>query len=207
MVAACRRPTPELERLGVRVVEGVELADDRGVARLADSLGTDPVDLLVCNAGVNASFAGGIDDVDVATMAHEYATNALGAVRTVKALLPNLDAGAKVVLVTTGTGTSAGAAPSPGHYGYRMSKAALNTFGFLLAHELEPRGVAVLILNPGPVDTELLRAVHDAGRTPFRPEDAGSPLEVARDLLARADELTLATSGSWLGRDGQPMNP
>jgi NAD(P)-dependent dehydrogenase (short-subunit alcohol dehydrogenase family) len=205
VVAVCRRSTPELDALGVRIVEGVDVTSDEAVQRLGEALGDEPVDVLICNAGLNASFDAGIEQLDLGTMGREYQVNALGAVRTVKAVLPSLREGAKVAFVTTGAGATGKGAPSPGNYGYRMSKAALNVFTFLLAGELEARGIAVIVLSPGPVDTDMLRAVFDAGRTPQDPSTAGAPREVGHDLLAHIDALDLGSSGSWLNRAGAPM--
>jgi NAD(P)-dependent dehydrogenase (short-subunit alcohol dehydrogenase family) len=205
VVAVCRRSTPELDALGVHVVEGVDVTSDETVQRLGEAVGPEPVDVVVCNAGLNASFDAGIEDLDLEAMGREYQVNSLGAVRTVKALLPRLREGSKVAFVTTGAGATGRGAPSPGNYGYRMSKAALNVFTFLLAGELHPRGIPVIVLSPGPVDTDMLRAVFDAGRTPQDPSVAGSPRDVGRDLLAHIEALDIDSSGSWLNRAGEPM--
>lgn len=45
---------------------------------------------------------------------------------------------------------------SSGAYGYRMSKAALNMAGKSLAVDLRARGVAVAILHPGMVKTDMV---------------------------------------------------
>ncbi len=83
---------------------------------------------------------------------------------------------------------------SGGYYGYRMSKAALNAAGRSLAHDLAPRGVAVAILHPGFVQTPMTGGRGDV--------DAAT---AARNLLARIDELTPATSGRFLHANGAPL--
>ena len=83
---------------------------------------------------------------------------------------------------------------SGGYYGYRMSKAALNAASVSLAKDLAPRGIAVAILHPGMVKTEMT-----AGHGQIEPEDA------VRGLLARLDELTVATSGRFLHQNGQEL--
>ena len=45
---------------------------------------------------------------------------------------------------------------SGGSYGYRMSKAALNSAAKSLAFDLKPRGIAVAILHPGLVQTRMI---------------------------------------------------
>jgi 3-oxoacyl-[acyl-carrier protein] reductase len=50
------------------------------------------------------------------------------------------------------------AAPGPGIALYCASKAALEQFTRVAAHELGPRGITANIVSPGATDTELLRA-------------------------------------------------
>ena len=44
---------------------------------------------------------------------------------------------------------------SGSHYGYRMSKAAVNMVGRSLAVDLAPKGIAVRLLHPGYVKTKM----------------------------------------------------
>jgi len=83
---------------------------------------------------------------------------------------------------------------SGGYYGYRMSKAALNAAGRSLAHDLAPRGVAVVMLHPGFVQTPMADGRGDV--------DA---VTAARNLIARIDELTPATSGHFVHANGAPL--
>jgi NAD(P)-dependent dehydrogenase (short-subunit alcohol dehydrogenase family) len=83
---------------------------------------------------------------------------------------------------------------SGGMYGYRMSKAALNAAGKSLALDLAPRGVAVAILHPGYVKTDMT----DRHGTVL-PDDA------ARDLLQRIEELTLQNSGTFWHANGSVL--
>ena len=47
VVVACRTSSDELAKLEVEVVEGVDVADDAAVGRLATNLGSRTVDVLV----------------------------------------------------------------------------------------------------------------------------------------------------------------
>lgn len=80
------------------------------------------------------------------------------------------------------------------YYGYRMSKAALNAAGVSLAHDLKPRGVAVVILHPGAVRIEMT-----GGERMIEAEES------ARGLLARIEELRLETTGRFLHQNGQAL--
>ena len=52
VVAACRTSSPELAKLGVEVVEGVDVATDAGIAALVEAVGDRSIDLLVNNASI-----------------------------------------------------------------------------------------------------------------------------------------------------------
>ncbi len=202
VIAVCRTVNPELEELGARVIGDVDLtAPEAGVA-IRRGLGETPLDLVICNAGINKSYASSIDELDVETLKGEFEVNTFGVVRTVKAVLPNLREGSKVGLIST---WRPGVGAARRNYGYQMSKVATNQLGFLLADDLRPRGIATILLSPGPMDTALLRAVLASGHANLRPDQAQDPLDVARDLLVLLDELTLETSGSWRFRAGEDM--
>jgi NAD(P)-dependent dehydrogenase (short-subunit alcohol dehydrogenase family) len=107
-------------------------------------------------------------------------------------LLPNLDRGSLVVMMTSLMGSIADNA-SGGYYGYRMSKAALNAAAVSMSHDLRGRGIAVAILHPGMVATEMT-----GGR--------GVPASESADgLLARIDEWSLEATGTFRHADGRSL--
>jgi len=191
VIAACRASSPELDALGVEVVAGVDVGRDDGVAALSDALRDRPVDVLVNNAGVHRS--DGLGHIDFDGIRLQLETNALGPIRVTEALLPNLKSGEKVAIITSRSG-SIGDNGSSGNYGYRMSKAAVNMAGVNLALDLKGRGVAVAILHPGMVRT-------DMGSSP----QAVDPADAARRLMARIDELTLDRTGKFLHAEGYAL--
>jgi NAD(P)-dependent dehydrogenase (short-subunit alcohol dehydrogenase family) len=191
VIGACRRPTKELEELGVRVESGVDVGDDASVAAFAKRLAGARIDLLVNNAGILTRES--LEDLDFARIRSEIEVNALGPLRITGALLPMMARGAKIGLITSLMG-SMGDNGSGGMYGYRMSKAALNAAGVSLARDLAPRGIAVAILHPGYVATDMT-----SGRGSVTPADS------VRGLLARLDTLTLETSGRFLRATGEPL--
>jgi NAD(P)-dependent dehydrogenase (short-subunit alcohol dehydrogenase family) len=112
--------------------------------------------------------------------------------RLTRALLPQLPAGAKVILMTSRMGSIADNS-SGGSYGYRMSKVALCMAGKSLAIDLAPRGIAVAILHPGLVRTRM---------TGFTAQGISVEQSV-QGLLARIDALSLASSGSFWHANGE----
>lgn len=203
VLAVCRAPSPALERLGVELISGIDVARDEAVAALGSALGPEPIDVVICNAGVNHSFASGIEDLDLGVLSEEFEVNTFGQVRTIKAVLPKLGLGAKIALIST---WRPGVGAASRNYGYQMSKVATNQLSFLLADELAPLGISTLLLSPGPMDTELLREVVDAGHANLRPGQAQDPLDVARDLVGLIDSHDGESSGAWLFRTGESMH-
>jgi NAD(P)-dependent dehydrogenase (short-subunit alcohol dehydrogenase family) len=191
VVAVCRRSSPELDELGVRVEAGVDVTSEADVAALAGRLERETIDVLVSNAGILERVP--LEALDFDSIRRQFEVNAVGPLRLTAALLPRLASGSKVALVTSRMG-SIGDNTSGGSYGYRMSKAALNIAGVSLARDLAPRGVAVAILHPGFVRTDMTRQSGHIG-----------PEESAAGLVARIDELTLETSGGFWHQNGEQL--
>jgi len=191
VIAACRKPSAELEDLGVEVVDGIDVADDASVARLVEAVGDRPIDLLINNAGILTRES--LDDLDFDRMRSQFEVNSLGPLRVTAALRHHLGEGSKVAIVTSRMG-SIEDNTSGGRYGYRMSKVAVNMAGRSLAHDLADAGIAVVILHPGFVRTEMTghEGLVDA------PESAAG-------LIARIDELTLATTGTFRHANGEAL--
>ncbi|KAG2492354.1 hypothetical protein HYH03_009302 [Edaphochlamys debaryana] len=195
VIATCRKPTPELEQLGVRVVQGVDVARDDGCAPLAAAV-SGPVDLLVCNAGLLAEDS--LDDVSTEGVLKQFEVNSLGPLRTYLSVKGHLGKGAKVVIITSRMGSIADNT-SGGDYGYRMSKAAVNMLGKSLALDLKKDGIAVGLLHPGMVKTEMIRQYWGSS-------GIAEPEQAAEDLVHVIDsKLTLETSGSFWHRSGQEL--
>jgi NAD(P)-dependent dehydrogenase (short-subunit alcohol dehydrogenase family) len=194
VIAVCRKPSAELAQLPVRVEAGIDIATDAGCAALASRVAGVPLDLVIHNAGVLSHES--LDALDADALARirlQFEVNALAPLRLSALLAPQLARGARLVLITSRMGSITDNA-SGGYYGYRMSKAALNAAGRSLAHDLATRGVAVAILHPGFVQTPMTGGRGDV--------DAAT---AARNLLARIDELTPATSGRFLHANGAPL--
>lgn len=191
VIALCRRASDELRALGVRIESDLDVSDDGVIDRLRERLSGVSIDVLVNNAGVLGSER--LDDLDLDRMRRQFEVNSLGPLRVTAALRTNLVAGAKVAIITSRMGSIADNS-SGGSYGYRMSKAAVNAAGVSLAHDLAPRGIAVILLHPGWIRT---------GMTGNRGN--AEPAEAAADLWARIDELTPETTGTFRHANGETL--
>jgi NAD(P)-dependent dehydrogenase (short-subunit alcohol dehydrogenase family) len=190
VVAACRRSGAELAEMGVRIIEDIDVADGACVANLKATLSDTPLDILINNAGILRRDEFG--SIDYETMLEQYAVNTLGPLRVCEALAGNLREGSKVAIVTSRVG-SIDDNGSGGNWGYRASKAAVNMIGTNLMHEFKPRGIAVALLHPGLVATDM------TGNYGI------PPAESARGLIARIDELSLENSGTFWHAEGYEL--
>ncbi|HIK44393.1 MAG TPA: SDR family oxidoreductase [Leptolyngbyaceae cyanobacterium M65_K2018_010] len=192
VIAVCRQSSADLDGLGVTVLSGIDLTQDNAVADLVHRLQGAPLDGLINNAGILESVS--LDHLHLDSIRRQFEVNALAPLRLTQALLPNLKAGSKVVLMTSRMG-SIGDNTSGGSYGYRMSKVALSMAGKSLAHDLKPRGIAVAILHPGLVQTRM---------TGFTANGI-SPEVSVQGLLARIDELNLENTGTFWHAQGEVL--
>lgn len=192
VIAVCRSTSEELQQLGVQVEAGIDITSDDSVADLQNRLSDQGIDVLIHNAGILKRMT--LDSLDFGSIREQFEVNALGPLRVTQALLPHLQAGSKIVLMTSRMG-SIGDNTSGGSYGYRMSKVALSMAGKSLAHDLKPRGIAVAILHPGFVQTQM---------TNFTANGI-TPEESVQGLLARIDQLTLENSGTFWHANGEVL--
>jgi len=192
VIAVCRKTSPELEALGVRVQAGIDLTSAAAVDGLVQRLAGLPLDLVILNAGVLE--ASRLDALDPDSLRRQFEVNALAPLLLTRALLDQLQPGAKLVLMSSRMG-SIDDNSSGGSYGYRMSKVALNMAGRSLAIDLRPRGIAVAILHPGLVRTRMVN---------FNPQGI-SPEQAVQGLLARIDALTLESSGRFWHANGEEL--
>ena len=116
----------QLVELGVEVIDGVDVSEQQGIARLVSALDGVSIDLLINNAGILRNEV--LGQIDQDSIRKQFETNALAPLMVTEALMNNLAENAKVALITSRMGSVADNT-SGGRYGYRMSKAALNIAG------------------------------------------------------------------------------
>ncbi len=191
VIAVCRKSSAELDALGVRVEQGVDVTSGEDLGRLASALEGVRIDTLINNAGL--LIHQGLENLNLDDIRRQFEVNSLGPLRTTHALLSNLGEGSKIGILTSRMGSIADNT-SGSHYGYRMSKAAVNAAGASLAVDLKGRGISVVILHPGFVRTGM------TGNNGFV-----DPPEAASNLLARIDDLSLDTTGQFKHANGEDL--
>ncbi len=197
-IGACLEDSPQLRERKIRVEPGIDVTSDAAVAKLAQSLAGETIDVLIHVAGI---YAGGeFPEIPIENVRRQLEVNTIGPLRVAQAIVPMLRQGAKIGIVTSRVGSLADNG-SGGHYGYRISKAAANMLGLCMAIDLKKKGIAVACLHPGTVRTEMVRQISGATVVGTFVE----PDESARGLLARMDALTVETAGRFLHANGETL--
>ncbi|MBW4473930.1 MAG: SDR family oxidoreductase [Stenomitos rutilans HA7619-LM2] len=190
VIAVCRSSSSELDDLKVQVESGIDISSDASVANLVQRLQGGTIAVLINNAGMFQQTT--LEDLNFDSIRQQFEVNAMGALRVTEALLPNLKAGSKIAMITSRMGSIADNT-SGGYYGYRMSKAALSMAGKSLAIDLKPRQIAVAILHPGMVSTDMTN-------------HSGIPVaESVQGILQRIEQLNLQNSGTFWHANGEEL--
>lgn len=200
MIAGCREPgtATELRQLAesssglVRVI-ALDVSDLASVRAAARALAGTPIDLLINNAGVGSPRGQKLGNLDYTAWARVLDVNTLGPMRVTEAFLEHLAAGdgKKVVTITSGMGSIADNS-SGGSYAYRSSKAAVNMVVKSLSHDLAPRGITCIVMNPGWVRTDM-----------GGPGGKISPAESIAGMRRVIAGLKPADSGNFFNYDGR----
>jgi NAD(P)-dependent dehydrogenase (short-subunit alcohol dehydrogenase family) len=175
----------------VRWVGGVDVAAASGRQRLIAQLQGVSLDLVVHSAGVLHD--DNLGNLSEASLDAQLRVNAIAPLLLARELLDHLKPGSRLTFLTSRMG-SINDNTSGAHYGYRMSKAALNMAAKSLAIDLEPQGIAVGLLHPGFVRTAMTQ-----GQGTLEPDES------AALLLLRLDQLTLANTGSFWHANGDVL--
>ena len=187
VIGVCRSGSDELQALGARIITGIDVRDGTAIASLKQAIGDQPIDVLINNAGILRGDS--LGELDYDDMLEQYKVNTLGPLRVTEALLDNLSEGSKVAIVTSRVGSIEDNA-SGRNYGYRASKTAVNQIGTNLKHDLLPKGIAVALLHPGYVATDM------TGGQGISPENS------AEGLIQRIDDLNLTNTGGFWHAEG-----
>lgn len=151
-----KRLEPLARESGNRLrIHALDVESDASIRAFAADVCSQPVDVLINNAGVPGLWCA-LSDVDYGDMSRTFAVNALGPLRVTTALLPALRRGGprKVAHVSSRMGSVA-ENNEGGAYAYRMSKAALNMGVRTLANDLRQEGFTTVVLHPGWVQTDM----------------------------------------------------
>ena len=195
--AACRNPAEagELKAIegDVNVIEAV-VGDSASVTAMATALDGVAIDVVVNNAGMaGPSFDQQTTyEMDFEGWAETFNVNSMGPVRVMQALLPNLRLGnqAKVVPITSQMGALS--LDMVAAHAYCASKAAINKFMRMASIDLKKEDIAVGLIHPGWVQTDM-----------GGPRADLTPAESAAGVAAVTDQLSLSNTGGFWKWNGE----
>jgi short-subunit dehydrogenase len=143
----------EIGKTGRRaVVIPCDVTRDGDLERAADQAraALGKLDVVVANAGFGVT--GKLETLSLDDYRRQLETNVFGVLRTVYATLDDLKkTRGRLVLI----GSVSGHVAVPGSSAYSMSKFAVRGLAASLGHELAPYGVAVTLISPGLVESEI----------------------------------------------------
>ena len=201
IIACCRDPAKakELKSIaegsGAKVrVMALDVSKSDSIAALVRDLKGTPIDILINNAGISGPRQQGADKIDPEGWLETFRVNTVGPVLIAQALHENLRKGRekKLVAITSMMGSTEN--HGGGMYAYRSSKAALNNAMHGLSREWAQEGIAVAILHPGWVRTDM-----GGKNAAVAPEDSVAGL---RRQIANLD---LKSSGQYVDYSGAAL--
>ncbi len=176
------------------------------------------IDVLICNAGITQRAL--FEDMDLAVFNKVMSVNFYGAVYGVRYALPHLmKTKGSIIAVSSINGYKG----TPARTAYSASKFAMQGFFDSLRMELKPRGVHVLVVNPGFTATNIRKTAltangHEQGESPRDETKMMTAEEVAtrvynaaerkeRDLILTSLGKATVALNKWFPGwvDGQAM--
>lgn len=185
-----------------RRADGLDVTDEASVQRVAEGLGRQEFDLILCATG--ALTIGGvgpeksIKQISAEAMMAQFALNAVGPALVLKYFAPLLARRRRAIMAFLSARVgSIGDNALGGWISYRASKAALNQIVHTAAIEIARTAPAstIVAIHPGTVKTELSEAFA-AGHQRFEPSDA------AQRILTTLDGLQSRDTGRFFAYDG-----
>ena len=175
----------------------LDVTDSRSIADAADlvanAVGPGGLTGLVNNAGI--AVGGPLEFLDLEDLRRQMEVNLIGPVAVSQALMPLLRmAGGRIVNIGSVSGRIAAPFVGP----YAASKFALGALSDALRLELEPWGIGVLVVDPGPVDTPIWgkSLAEDVARQSRMPVEGrrlyGRALEAVREHVASAGQAGMS---------------
>ena len=188
VVAVCREASDELRGLDVRIEQVPDLSQQQSISDLVARLNGLEINAAILNAGINHVMD--LNSLDPVSIRQQFDVNALAPLLLANALIPSMSSGGKFLFMSSRMGSIQDNS-SGGEYGYRMSKAALNSAVKSLSIDLKDQGISVGVLHPGMVQTRMNLT-----------SDGIPPEEAVANLLKRVDQLSLQTTGTFWHADG-----
>ena len=186
---------------GLKILKGdvrvyaLEVVDEAAVAKLAQALRGEAIDVLFNNAGIAGREAGTLGQIDSKVWIETLRVNTIAPIKIAEAFVEHVAASSQKKMVFTSSRLGSIELNTGGdRYAYNSSKAGLNMACKSLSVDLRSRGIITAVLHPGHVRTDMGGAA-----APVLPHEAAAGM---RKVTAG---LTIAQSGSFINYDGSPI--
>ncbi len=165
------------------VVPGDATDEAHRVALIEHAAANGGVDVLVNNAG--RGFYAPALQIDVGEMRDLFELNVIAPLRLVQLAAPHLERARGTIVMMSSV---AGVVAAPRYGAYAASKFALEAIAMALRSELAEKGIRVVVIRPGPVDTPFrANATRAEGLTGYdAPDPKAQPAETIARLTLRA---------------------
>lgn len=198
-----RRTTDSLSKMGLAgVIEDIDMSDYAAPQKLAAALGNLKLDTVVHVAGYFTT-EGPLKDLNRQEEVKMFEICSIAPVFVTAELLKNgnIGSGTRVGFVTSEGGSIGLRTEKEGgaNYGHHMSKAAANMAGRLMAWDLKPHGVSMVMIHPGFLRTEMTA---DKYAHLYDELDAITADEAAPFILQPIADVTLQTTGRFVAALG-----
>jgi NAD(P)-dependent dehydrogenase (short-subunit alcohol dehydrogenase family) len=207
VTACCREPVKATDLKGLAQngaadrlkIYALDVADPAAIAELPAKVQGDgvQVDVLINNAGVASGQDETVGEFEAGVMERVLLINSVAPMLVSQAFVPLLEKtgrSPKIVCITSGLGSITQAEGLTYGLSYGMSKAALNMGVKKLSSDLKRRGIAILALHPGWVQTDMGGA-----------NATLKPVESIRGMLQVMDKLSVDKTGHFLNYAGEEL--
>lgn len=149
----------EKEKLPLKVIQ-MDVDKDDSVVRAFKEICEDNerglgIDILVNNAGFG--LFGALEDQSIEHIKKQFETNLFGAIRTIQQVLPIMRNQRSGIIVNISS--ISGQIGFPAQSVYVSTKFALEGLSESFAHEVEPYGISVVLIEPGVINTNFVENI------------------------------------------------
>tara|TARA_R110001592_G_scaffold154860_3_gene384162 strand:- start:416 stop:1099 length:684 start_codon:yes stop_codon:yes gene_type:complete len=152
------QPSVELEKLlsykSLSLVE-LEVTDEASIDKLESYLMGTQIDILINNAGVKGPVDQSMTAIKSQDWLNTFAINSIAPLMISRTVLKNMEKSENPRIITISSQMGAINTDSIGLYAYRSSKTAVNKIMKILALELREQNIAVCLIHPGWVITDM----------------------------------------------------
>lgn len=223
IIATSRSPSDDYDLIElakdnpkIQIAE-MDVTDINQIESLAEKYRDQPIDLLINNAGMSGDRnrqAWG--QIDINEFENLMSINAFGALKVTEAFSESISISddKKVVAISSLAGSISSMSRPSSLPILSISKAALNMAMKTIALRLKDKGVTVVLLNPGAVDTRALRQAFglslEEAEKAINFDYRGYPTVSAKEAVSRLinviDVIDPSKNGTFINFDGNELS-